>query len=450
MNKNKIVLISVGGSLCLGLLVSPLAGVAVFAAAGWAQAYMLWRWALAPRAEPLPAMTELPVHADQTLNTNDQLSELAALRLRLGELAAQHSSQMQFSSDLNTQLEQAMANLADEQALIEELKIQNQKLETDIEGRREERKRLYQVKYEVMALAEAASGQVMMAMEETEAGILNVIEGFNQLAASAQELASKSQASIGSTEGTGVSRTLEETRRTTETLLAHVVTSSEEMNGAANRVDALARQANSLRELLDEVQGVASQTALLALNASIEAAHAGEAGRGFRVVANEVRRLSERSAGAALRMKTISNEVINGSEELRKQLSTQAARSSEFSQSSQAQLSRLLEQVADAASAARLVITELSAQNNKVSDTVNRLIGVFQFQDVSKQRLQSVVEPLSRLSSMLEIFPPERRKGGREQTPVLIKGNTYAQHLPAAPVVTSVSAEPEPGDVVLF
>jgi methyl-accepting chemotaxis protein len=94
-----------------------------------------------------------------------------------------------------------------------------------------------------------------------------------------------------------------------ERIAGNLHTMFERMGDASSKVGVLSRRAQEIGGIVRLIKEIADQTNLLALNAAIEAARAGEAGRGFAVVADEVRKLAERTTGATAEIATLVENI---------------------------------------------------------------------------------------------------------------------------------------------
>jgi methyl-accepting chemotaxis protein len=162
----------------------------------------------------------------------------------------------------------------------------------------------------------------------------------------------------------------------------------------------LANKVNELSRYISNVNEIAEQISLLALNAAIEAARAGEYGRGFEVVANEIKKLSVKSGKTAedmeKKLKDLSKEILKDV--------TVVNKTADFLNVTKESMDRLLEKYGAIFDKFQQVdrymteeIAKIEQKNIVISNDIADMLGKLQVQDVVRQALEAIAQKVKRI-----------------------------------------------------
>ena len=253
---------------------------------------------------------------------------------------------------------------------------------------------------------------VETARQQTEEAVTALTDRFGDLVQRLETTVAASRQAGGQSGAGSLSTTFGQSEKNLHNVVGALRSTQTSRSAMLDEIRTLTNYTEELKRMAAEVAAIAGQTNLLALNAAIEAARAGEAGRGFAVVADEVRKLSTLSSDTGKHMSdkvSVINDAIAEAFRIAEQSAQEddgvLLRSESAIQEVLSDFTRMVEELDQSAEIMR---NEADGIREEIAD----MLVALQFQDRTSQILAQVTGNLSQLETTIRERQQERQRGG--------------------------------------
>ncbi|WP_341581536.1 methyl-accepting chemotaxis protein [Marinobacter metalliresistant] len=258
----------------------------------------------------------------------------------------------------------------------------------------------------------SSSEQLATVMNQTSKGVAEqqsqtdqVATAMNEMVATVNDVAKSAEAAFeGANDASEKSGNGEMAVRET---LEFVADLNKQSANVMELLNGLQMETNNIGTVLDVIKSVAEQTNLLALNAAIEAARAGEQGRGFAVVADEVRSLAQRTQSSATEIETLVSNLVNSAEtsvasmETGTKLAEQTLERAQFAGTAIQEMANGVEQIRQYNSQIATAAEEQSVVAEDINQNITLIRDVCDQSAASTEQVSAASEELARLAEGL-------------------------------------------------
>lgn len=261
---------------------------------------------------------------------------------------------------------------------------------------------------EIVSLVPDISNQLHNVTHQTERSAIEIGDKVRFIYEKAQEHLVESNEISNQFKGGGhkqgsVNTSLYEVIQKSLSLLREMIEMLEE-NSRLNTeystsIDTILVNTAEINKISDEIQYISDQTNLLALNAAIEAARAGEHGRGFSVVAEEVRKLSDRTSLASNNIIQIVGKVNSSVRDISRSLLENIKKTTDKKSHVDNAVGDLVRTAEESTEVFTKLIANAVASSESVAKNIDQIILSLQFQDITKQQIDQALRPLDRIKS---------------------------------------------------
>ncbi|WP_448523899.1 methyl-accepting chemotaxis protein [Pseudothermotoga sp.] len=309
------------------------------------------------------------------------------------------------TSQMASALKDMAQSLRNSLSLTKNSALELDKFSSELESVAKESERLATVLSEQADQLNKNVQNVSASMQQVGSGVEEVAASAQNVSKSAQQLSERSQR---------VSKAAEEGKQAVEKIVQTVNFAKQMASSTVQTVGKLAEDAQNVAMVVETINAIAEQTNLLALNAAIEAARAGEAGRGFAVVADEIRKLAEQSKEATGNIANILKKIQQGAKEADEKTSETA---------------KVVDEAANQAATVGGKLEDILSEVESMASMVESTAASAQEQSAAAQEMASAVDGATKAIADIAARLEEMVKGVKRQAELVVQNRQIGDEL---------------------